>query len=488
MPIRKRKGNCDEARCIVNYVNSKLEGKEVTPPKIQYGLHQNIYDIFDGFLTTEEMIASSAKELLNIGTQLSNFDVNMTHISYDLTDFAKEIAELSESNLAIVEQTTASMSVVSDVVNNTSDTLEKLAESSKKLIDGNNESMDELTEINNLKENVMENSSIMSSNIDKLVELANKVNDIVDSVASIAEQTNLLSLNASIEAARAGENGKGFAVVASEIRKLADDTKKSLEGMSHIMSDIKAATINGRKSMIQTIDSSSQMSNKIEVVYETMNKNMELLNTTIEDVNIVNAGMAGVKTSINEINIAMDTSSSDAEQLSMMTQTIFNDAKRSSEFAKQITELDDNLSEITRNLFTTLKGTRNNISNEEFIANIKKARQAHINWTKTLKSIVEQEKIYPLQTNSTKCAFGHFYYAVTVEHPSIKEDWDELETVHNNFHESGHKVIDAVKNSQKSEALKKYEEAEKLSKIIIELLDKIEKEVEIQNQNGVKII
>ncbi len=484
----RKQGDCEEARCIVNYINNKMEGKEITLPEIKYDLHKEVYDICDRFFKNEEMISISAKDLLELVTQMSSYDVNMSQISYDLSDYAKETAELSESNLAIVEETTASMYVVSESVNASSTTLERLTDSSKELIERNNESIRKLAEINKLKENVMENSTIMSTKIDELFELVNKVNEIVSSVGAIAEQTNLLSLNATIEAARAGENGKGFSVVASEIRKLSENTKKSLEGMSSFMTHIKAAADNGRQSMVNTIEASSEMSSKIDDVYATMQSNMELLNRTIDDVQIVNTTMAGVKTSTEEINIAMETSSTDAEKLHSMAQTIFIDSEKCAELANQITNMDDRMSEITKNLFASLSGSVHNITNEEFKMNIRKARTAHGNWVATLKTIVEEGKIYPLQTNSTKCAFGHFYHTVSVGHPSIKEDWNAIEEIHNKFHICGHKVIDAIKNSQKSEAQNYYAEAEMLSKHIFELLDKIEKEVDVQTKNGVQLM
>ncbi|WP_373926318.1 methyl-accepting chemotaxis protein [Bacillus sonorensis] len=76
--------------------------------------------------------------------------------------------------------------------------------------------------------------------IKKLEEIASQIEKIFGIVTGIAEQTNLLSLNASIESARAGEHGKGFAVVANEVRKLSDDTKKTVSTVSELVNNTNA--------------------------------------------------------------------------------------------------------------------------------------------------------------------------------------------------------------------------------------------------------
>jgi len=478
---------CEETSYIFKYVEDKFEGMEPDEPKIEYSIHKKMLSYFRKLFTSEKQMALSTKKLLKIAAALSSFDVNMSHIANKLIDFAQKMALLSESNLAVVEQTNAGMSEVNTTIEKTAVTLSQLSGDSKVLVENNRISLNQLKEVNEMKDNVMSDAKIMGGKIDQLVEMANRVNDIVRGVGEIAEQTNLLALNASIEAARAGENGRGFAVVAEEIRKLADDTKKNLEGMKSFVDNIQTAAKEGKQSMDNTMVLTEKMSLKIDTITDTVEKNLDMLNTTIKDVQFINHSMEGIKISTNEVNQAMDMSSRDAEQLTLMTQIIHQDALKSAESAKQISEIDDEISAIVKEQMNLLQVSSNALSNQEFLVTIADAKNVHGDWLNNLKQVVNDMTIYPLQTDASKCAFGHFYHAVKVTHASIAKDWEEIEAIHDSFHKIGQNVLEAVKAGQQLNAQKYYDSAEALSKGIFKHLDNVTAEVEKLTSKGISL-
>ncbi|WP_442854548.1 methyl-accepting chemotaxis protein [Bacillus sp. SJS] len=90
--------------------------------------------------------------------------------------------------------------------------------------------------------NIQSSVEDISQDTAVLLDISKRMQEIVAIVTGIADQTNLLSLNAAIEAARAGEQGKGFAVVAGEVRKLSEQTKKSVENVSALIMNTNSQT------------------------------------------------------------------------------------------------------------------------------------------------------------------------------------------------------------------------------------------------------
>ena len=98
--------------------------------------------------------------------------------------------------------------------------------------------------------------------VQRLEKNAKEIENIISLVGDIAEQTNLLALNASIEAARAGEHGKGFAVVAEEVRKLADESRQAVHGISDLVGNIQVEVKNVVTQILEQVETANKGADK----------------------------------------------------------------------------------------------------------------------------------------------------------------------------------------------------------------------------------
>ena len=115
------------------------------------------------------------------------------------------------------------------------------------------------------------------------------------------------------------------------------------------------------------------------------------------------------------------------------------------------------------------------MENSAFAKYVHDAVSAHKTWLSNLKKMVETQTVTPLQLDSSKCGFGHFYYSMKPRIPTIMPIWDALEMKHKKFHKYGASVIEALNNGAFSEAEQLYREVAEYSKGLIADLEKIQK-------------
>ena len=79
----------------------------------------------------------------------------------------------------------------------------------------------------------------------------------------------------------------------------------------------------------------------------------------------------------------------------------------------------------------------------------------------------------PLQLDSSKCGFGHFYYSLTPKIPEAIPVWTALDAKHKRFHRYGAEVIEALNNENYAKAEQLYQEASDYSRGLIADMEKL---------------
>ncbi|MDF2906131.1 MAG: hypothetical protein K0R34_1452 [Herbinix sp.] len=158
--------------------------------------------------------------------------------------------------------------------------------------------------------------------VDMLGYKSEAITDITNVIKSISEQTKLLALNAMIESARAGETGKGFAVVANEIRKLSEQTAKSVENIEKIVDEVSKAitetqdyVTKGSEVLVRT----TTVSKDTKRAFKQIDKSMI---TIIQEIQVMIDSIDKVNRDKNEVVGAIESISAIAEETTSSTQEI----------------------------------------------------------------------------------------------------------------------------------------------------------------------
>ncbi|MEC2071972.1 methyl-accepting chemotaxis protein [Alkalihalophilus marmarensis] len=238
-------------------------------------------------------------KLSDTTSQLAAYSEELNASSYETSkaseDISKSIMKVSES---IDDQTTQAQGT-KEVVQFITDQIDSILQKSRHVDHFRNETQESLTagketfrktidQIEVIEKNAIQTGATVMELKQKSVE----IEGIIKVITDIADQTNLLALNAAIEAARAGEHGRGFAVVADEVRKLAEQSNQSAQGVQGLIKDIQAgidtsvmAMEGGRESVANGIKQAEQAGHDVENIEYTMNELSAMIQEIVASAN-----------------------------------------------------------------------------------------------------------------------------------------------------------------------------------------------------------
>ena len=425
--------------------------------------------ISDGRVSFEKAFSNDIQAVMEISSlelALKHHANNMSILSNNVADATAVISDAASESSAIAGQVNEQHEELTNTIIEASeetDSVHKAIESSQA----------ELTTVRELSDQTIEVSKEMQSDMNELLNVINQMNEVISGINAISNQTNLLALNASIEAARAGDAGRGFAVVADEIRSLAEETQKLTDKMGNFVAGIKTASEKTNTSTTQTIQVLNTMTEKIVSVWESNDKNQQHLAKVNDNISSLAAVSEEISSSMAEMEAQAERIEEQCMALKDDTSNMRDTISEMEHVTAPIAGIEKTLDTAARIMGGMTKDPFYDLTNQEFKKYVENAITAHGTWLGKLKDMVDNRTILPLQQDSSKCGFGHFYYAITPKNPDLLAIWKPMEAKHKKFHSFGTDAIKAIFNEDYARAESIYKEAEHYSEDLISDMKKL---------------
>ena len=426
-----------------------------------YTRDPDLQDIYERLKSGRQQFGEIFEKNIKAVMQISSLDLTMQYQTEKIIDISRSVENATETIFGASADSAGGRNnnqheqLTNTIVNVSSDTNNVF----EKIQEGQNE----LTTIRDLSRQTINISLELQNDMDKLLQVLEYISDVISGINAISLQTNLLSLNASIEAARAGEAGKGFAVVAEEIGTLAGETQKLTSDMEQFVETIKEASEKSVQSASNTVESLEAMSKKINYVWDLNRESQQSVSRVNDSIRSIAEVSEYISSSMNEMEHQLKTSTSFMNKVS-------SDLKKAVE---PVVGIEKTLDDTVKQMGSLSQDAFYHLKNSEFAKYVRDAITAHRTWLNNLRNMVETHDVMPLQLDSTKCGFGHFYYSVKPRIPTILPVWEALEMKHRKFHQYGATIIEALNNGSHAEARQIYREAEEYSKGLIADLEQI---------------
>lgn len=263
-------------------------------------------DYVGDFTSIQTSIENFTETMSGVLGQISGAERRISENAEQLSNSSQTVAQGATEQASSTEQLYASLD---ELYKSARDNVEKASSAKERA---------QLT-----GEQVSQSSEQMKQMMDAMSDVSSssqQIGQIIATIENIAFQTNILALNAAIEAARAGEAGKGFAVVADEVRSLAVQSDQASKATKDLIENCVGASNRGI--------------NIVGGVSETLQKTMELVTRSNEDIGVIADAVRDEAEAITQINQGIgqiaavtQTNSASSEEAAAVSAELFAQAR-----------------------------------------------------------------------------------------------------------------------------------------------------------------
>ncbi len=300
------------------------------------GVQETSRSIGDDLAVNSEEVSSTMEQ---IDGTIRSFKDKTEILDREVQKTNNAVDEMKADVLSIsgrIEEQSAAVTQSSSSIANLIDTLTNLSAIAKE----KQVQLENLTDIATKNEKELDNTV---SSIQEIAESATSIFDMVKIINQIAAQTNLLAMNAAIEAAHAGDAGRGFAVVAEEIRNLAETTSGNTKNISNSIKTILEKIENTKKISENTGKDFHNMRDDIVAVTKSLGELLDGMNQMSAGSDQVNTGMRTISSITEEVN---GSSKAIEEKINDVFESMNKLSDLSSEHLQAIEEISVGVSQI----------------------------------------------------------------------------------------------------------------------------------------------
>lgn len=386
-------------------------------------------------------------------------EVNDVVLSMMKMDFVKDMIRDVEHQMEMVEIIAASSEESAASITEVSGFVRDSAVQSAAVGDLTAAGMEGASHAISLINQSFQETGEAKARIQEVSQKTREIDNMVSIIKSVADQTNLLALNASIEAARAGEAGRGFAVVADEIKKLADNTKDSV--------DIIIQSVN---SLRQDIDRSVK---SVEQASETFSAGRSAMERLAVDMEKIDASVQSIRGNMEQVAANIDQQSAASQEIASNLSTINENTHslhtKCNMTGKGIYDLSVAFDAVRKKL---LSGNAE-ISDRDAVS---LCIVDHLNWRwRIYNMILGYDKIDSTMVgNHTTCRLGRWISTRWQDKPNLKSYIQKIEAPHKHLHELALSAVNAYNGGRVTEAEKDLVQMDTVSKDIVKLLTELQ--------------